>query len=276
MTDGATGDSMYESRLISDFGTGWWQEDDQRHDGLIDTRPCLWERQTPYIRYIRGHAPILTPRWGRTSVDTPNSPSSDSRETLASELADFGYMGNLHMRPVLDRIDEEDEALGDLSDDQTSGGYRKPTPPAHEYFLTFPYEATSDDDVRDDCDDDDDAGLLLFPDDPRYIDVGWGHECLQDTEDIDFEFVYALHTFVATVEGQANATKGDNMVLLDDSNSYWWLVKVVKDSSIGAYTLWAPPPSSLLLVNDHHPNPIFSQDISQPNISKHQLRDLRG
>jgi hypothetical protein len=52
-------------------------------------------------------------------------------------------------------------------------------------------------------------------------------------EDIDFNFVYALHTFVATVEGQANATKGDTMVLLDDSNSYWWLVRVVKDSSIG-------------------------------------------
>ncbi|KAH8600490.1 hypothetical protein B0O99DRAFT_610792 [Bisporella sp. PMI_857] len=54
-----------------------------------------------------------------------------------------------------------------------------------------------------------------------------------DEGDIDFEFVYALHTFVATVEGQANATKGDTMVLLDDSNSYWWLVRVVKDSSIG-------------------------------------------
>ena len=38
---------------------------------------------------------------------------------------------------------------------------------------------------------------------------------------------------MATVEGQANATKGDTMVLLDDSNSYWWLVRVVKDGSIG-------------------------------------------
>jgi hypothetical protein len=61
----------------------------------------------------------------------------------------------------------------------------------------------------------------------------FGANCLQKTEDIDFEFVYALHTFVATVEGQANATKGDTMVLLDDSNSYWWLVRVVKDGSIG-------------------------------------------
>lgn len=58
-------------------------------------------------------------------------------------------------------------------------------------------------------------------------------ERLLEIEDIDFEFVYALHTFVATVEGQANATKGDTMVLLDDSNSYWWLVRIVKDNSIG-------------------------------------------
>lgn len=55
------------------------------------------------------------------------------------------------------------------------------------------------------------------------------------SEDIDFEFVYALHSFTATVEGQANATKGETMVLLDDSNSYWWLVRVEKDSSIGVY-----------------------------------------
>ncbi len=79
--------------------------------------------------------------------------------------------------------------------------------------------------------DDDDGD---FPtDDPIFVDFDQGTECLHDTEDIDFEFVYALHTFVATVEGQANATKGDTMVLLDDSNSYWWLVRVVKDSSIG-------------------------------------------
>jgi hypothetical protein len=79
---------------------------------------------------------------------------------------------------------------------------------------------------------DDDVDDFFF-EDTRFVDSGWGGECLRDVEDIDFEFVYALHTFVATVEGQANATKGDTMVLLDDSNSYWWLVRVVKDSSIG-------------------------------------------
>jgi hypothetical protein len=81
--------------------------------------------------------------------------------------------------------------------------------------------------------DDDASNDVSFSEDERFIDSGWGGECLRETEDIDFEFVYALHTFVATVEGQANATKGDTMVLLDDSNSYWWLVRVVKDSSIG-------------------------------------------
>ena len=80
---------------------------------------------------------------------------------------------------------------------------------------------------------DDDTENISFSDDDRFVDSGWGGECLREAEDIDFEFVYALHTFVATVEGQANATKGDTMVLLDDSNSYWWLVRVVKDSSIG-------------------------------------------
>ncbi|KAF1957781.1 hypothetical protein CC80DRAFT_33718 [Byssothecium circinans] len=84
-----------------------------------------------------------------------------------------------------------------------------------------------------DLDNDDDSSDVFFSQDSRFVDSGWGGMCLQDLEDIDFEFVYALHTFVATVEGQANATKGDTMVLLDDSNSYWWLVRVVKDSSIG-------------------------------------------
>lgn len=81
----------------------------------------------------------------------------------------------------------------------------------------------------------DDDSEVSFNDDSRFIDSGWGGECLRDTEDIDFDFVYALHTFFATVEGQANATKGDTMVLLDDSNSYWWLVRVVKDGSIGKH-----------------------------------------
>ncbi|ODQ68001.1 hypothetical protein NADFUDRAFT_81106 [Nadsonia fulvescens var. elongata DSM 6958] len=52
-------------------------------------------------------------------------------------------------------------------------------------------------------------------------------------DEIDFSYVYALKTFVATEKGQANAVKGDAMILLNDSNSYWWLVRLAKDSTVG-------------------------------------------
>lgn len=122
------------------------------------------------------------------------------------------------------------------------------------YDFLVPYHSSEDDD-------DDDFSL---PDDSRYVDSGWGGECLQDTEDIDFEFVYALHTFVATVEGQANATKGDTMVLLDDSNSYWWLVRVVKDSSIGK-VLRSADMDELCTKR--------SQDTCPPNTSRRRRKD---
>ncbi len=100
---------------------------------------------------------------------------------------------------------------------------------AEELFgnMSIPFVAS------DDSDSDDGYGALDLNSDPMFVISAWDSECLHNIEDIDFEFVYALHTFMATVEGQANATKGDTMVLLDDSNSYWWLVRVVKDSSIG-------------------------------------------
>ncbi|MBW0495590.1 hypothetical protein O181_035305 [Austropuccinia psidii MF-1] len=53
------------------------------------------------------------------------------------------------------------------------------------------------------------------------------------SDDIDFTLVYALHTFLATVEGQASVVKGDQLTLLDDKNSYWWLIKVLKTQAIG-------------------------------------------
>jgi hypothetical protein len=129
------------------------------------------------------------------------------------------------VEPYVEHYDENYE-LNYFSDELLSGDLELEDGSAHEEnegSLTIPYEDSEDDDGYD----------IPYDDNSRFIDSGWGGECLQELEDIDFEFVYALHTFVATVEGQANATKGDTMVLLDDSNSYWWLVRVVKDSSIG-------------------------------------------
>ncbi|RMD45076.1 hypothetical protein DV735_g158, partial [Chaetothyriales sp. CBS 134920] len=121
--------------------------------------------------------------------------------------------------------------------------------PPHDPVLNEVFEDVGDQVCADDDDDvwediavgspdqkpssDDEPVNILFTAHSAFLDSGRQDPCLRETEDIDFEFVYALHTFVATVEGQANATKGDTMVLLDDSNSYWWLVRVVKDGSIG-------------------------------------------
>lgn len=150
-------------------------------------------------------------------------------ETLSHNEYDFG------------RLFDAPNATSTAS---TSEGHNEEQSSPIPHDLWEPTEEFSDEmmipyyEDDEDGDDDDDAscgaGAFHTRDiDSEYVVSGWGSECLQNIEDIDFEFVYALHTFMATVEGQANATKGDTMVLLDDSNSYWWLVRVVKDSSIG-------------------------------------------
>jgi len=52
-------------------------------------------------------------------------------------------------------------------------------------------------------------------------------------ESIDFDVVYSIHSFAATVEGQASVVRGDSLFLMDDSNSCWWLVCVLKTQDIG-------------------------------------------
>ncbi|SAM00042.1 hypothetical protein [Absidia glauca] len=44
---------------------------------------------------------------------------------------------------------------------------------------------------------------------------------------------YALHGFVATVEGQLSVIRGDKLLVLDDCNTYWWLVKRISTSESG-------------------------------------------
>lgn len=45
--------------------------------------------------------------------------------------------------------------------------------------------------------------------------------------------VYASQTFAASLEGQVCVLKGDSLEMIDDSNSYWWLVKCSKTSEVG-------------------------------------------
>ena len=173
-------------------------------------------------------------------VDSENN--AENADTTGT-LSDFE--GNARLRATEDALSDQDSNNSDVDSDD------------FHHLLVPPDDPLLDDDIdvsQDDLlssplstgesfwhgqtksidgDDDDDTADISFMNDSRFVDSGWGGECLREIEEIDFDFVYALHTFVATVEGQANATKGDTMVLLDDSNSYWWLVRVVKDSSIG-------------------------------------------
>lgn len=77
-------------------------------------------------------------------------------------------------------------------------------------------EEESDEEMDEDDEDDDLSSSPSIPD-----------------ENIDFDLVYALHSFAATVEGQATVDKGNSLMLLDDSNSYWWLVRVLKTQEVG-------------------------------------------
>jgi hypothetical protein len=171
----------------------------------------------------------------------------ERRIQIMREDSQGSLMSDLDEEQVKSMLQPISRSLLDAPDDPfvepTVSPPRRPngTPPPNAWHHEDEEESWTTDSDADswdedlDQDNDDASNDVSFSDNPRFVDSGWGGECLRETEDIDFEFVYALHTFVATVEGQANATKGDTMVLLDDSNSYWWLVRVVKDSSIGTY-----------------------------------------
>jgi hypothetical protein len=66
-----------------------------------------------------------------------------------------------------------------------------------------------------------------------YIDDDDSSSLSIPNESIDFDLVYSLTNFAATVEGQASVVKGDSLFLMDDSNSYWWLVRVLKTQEVG-------------------------------------------
>lgn len=89
------------------------------------------------------------------------------------------------------------------------------------------YHSVGDEDNYDEYDEDLDDG---HDEDDR---DDTGSELSIPDPNIDFNLVYALHTFTATVEGQASVVRGDALTLLDDSNSYWWLVKVLKSAEVG-------------------------------------------
>lgn len=172
--------------------------------------------------------------------------------------------------PLLDGIPQiREPALPVLSTAPILSTPMRPVPAVPVEDGDVDHEDDDDDDARKKADDD------SLPTVPRFADSGLGGECLQDAEDINFDFVYALHGFPATVDGQANASKGDTMVLLDDRNSYWWLVRIVKDSSIGEFPSAGRRPSvgSFSRAEGTGGPP---QDISRPSISRRRRNAWLG
>ncbi|KAF9360283.1 hypothetical protein BGX26_009966 [Mortierella sp. AD094] len=91
-----------------------------------------------------------------------------------------------------------------------------------------------DEDDDDDFDDDDEIDEDQAEEEMMDEDGEEGSEAMSLTEeDIDFNLVYAFHTFVATQEGQASVVRNDSLMLLEDVNVYWWLVRVLKTGVIG-------------------------------------------
>ncbi|KAF7542959.1 hypothetical protein G7Z17_g11140 [Cylindrodendrum hubeiense] len=190
--------------------------------------PVAWPRRVSSLSALRTSPNIVGSSGARPPSPYPDAlkhlPSHSTFAQLPRALPVTPNHHHLRCEVVPNQYSENSKQPDSTEDDTCDQDNTIFTIHEDDMSLTIPYEESFEDD---------DDSNLSFPDDSRFIDSGWAAECLQDIEDIDFEFVYALHTFVATVEGQANATKGDTMVLLDDSNSYWWLVRVVKDSSIG-------------------------------------------
>ncbi|KAI7872666.1 hypothetical protein BDF14DRAFT_1872902 [Spinellus fusiger] len=97
-------------------------------------------------------------------------------------------------------------------------------------------------------------------------------------EDINFDLVYALHNFVATVEGQVSVVKGDALILVDDSNAYWWLIKVLKSSQVGYLPAEniETPFERLSRLNKHKNAEMVGIDSHPtPWLPKHQQKKVR-
>ncbi|KAL0137524.1 hypothetical protein V8B55DRAFT_1529084 [Mucor lusitanicus] len=103
------------------------------------------------------------------------------------------------------------------------------TQPIHKQRLIEEVEEDDQEENEDDDDDDDDDEEEEEEEDGSDFTSS---PSIPD-ENINFDLVYTLHTFEATVDGQASVKKGDALTLLDDSNSYWWLIRDLKTSEVG-------------------------------------------
>ena len=71
---------------------------------------------------------------------------------------------------------------------------------------------------------------------------------VESEDQIDYNSLYALQAFAAVMEGQATVEAGEVLQLLDDTNSYWWYVRVLRTGQMGYL------PAENIEVCGHHAN----------------------
>lgn len=161
------------------------------------------------------------------SATAPRDELSQGGFSSDDEPQQSGQQQSQQPRRTLVRQRSNDPA-DDSSDEEGQGNYTHHAQAAHHGEAGI-HQGIDDDEEEDEeeYDDEEDEDDLDDEDDDLSSSPS-----IPD-ENIDFDLVYALHTFVATVEGQATVNKGNSLTLLDDSNSYWWLVRVLRTQEVG-------------------------------------------
>ncbi|CAG8435021.1 7258_t:CDS:2 [Diversispora eburnea] len=88
--------------------------------------------------------------------------------------------------------------------------------------------------------------------------------------------LYVLHTFHATVEGQVSVERDDHLKLLDDSNSYWWLIKVLKSDDIGYIPAEKPKITKEKNVSFNTPLFVFAEEPEDEFDEEESFEDCEG
>ncbi|RKP23962.1 hypothetical protein SYNPS1DRAFT_23942, partial [Syncephalis pseudoplumigaleata] len=101
-----------------------------------------------------------------------------------------------------------------------------------DYAGSYPSEDDDDDEEEEEGELYDEEGELAGEFDDSGEESGLSTPKTPD-EDISFEHVYALYRFDATQEGQLTVRRDTRLQLLDDSNTYWWLVRTENDGAVG-------------------------------------------
>ncbi|EPY50546.1 tip elongation aberrant protein Tea4 [Schizosaccharomyces cryophilus OY26] len=170
-------------------------------------------------------------------VEVPTAPSSDSLHIIEQQVENHEEMPS-NLPNVSGSSVDQDLAGIQYDDENEIGGASYPSSTNQEPLFNSSMNYDLDEDYDElfeleNLNSDEDDELIDEEEALTLYEAELSSSPSISEEIIDINFVYAIRRFEATVEGQVTAEKGDMMMLLDDSNSYWWLVKICRNSDIG-------------------------------------------